>query len=419
MMLTLIALSASAQQRQWETIAAVNAPITALYIDSDNTVYAGDALGTIYTIKNRIVVKKDTLPSLALGSQISDLVVVENKLWVANGKEVLRVLDLSTNSWSTLPLTGVKKIAKKGGVIVAADAYHPNYRSINNGKTWQQIDAQQLPPSNADLQDIAVTPDGEFYVAYQFWGLWKSTDSGATWHETRMRLHEDSLINASRIAATENNGIVINATDKNGGIIPTSKSGIYHSLDTGATWSLLRRSVPFGLPGAELVIELAADGDHLLAPIRLERGGIIESFDGGKTWRDHNEGLGADTMVSTIALRGDIAITATLGLMMYQLSTTNSVENELYNNQPPTLSVFPNPTQSAFTVNVNNPVIGNSEIVITDILGTRNLLWKGTLQEATPLSLRVELPQNISGIYTVIYLDSHGGTTTTSLSVVR
>ena len=124
-------------------------------------------------------------------------------------------------------------------------------------------------------------------------------------------------------------------------------------------------------------------------------------------------------MVSTIALRGDIAITATLGLMMYQLSTTNSVENELYNNQPPTLSVFPNPTQSAFTVNVNNPVIGNSEIVITDILGTRNLLWKGTLQEATPLSLRVELPQNISGIYTVIYLDSHGGTTTTSLSVVR
>lgn len=124
-------------------------------------------------------------------------------------------------------------------------------------------------------------------------------------------------------------------------------------------------------------------------------------------------------MVSTIALRGDIAITATLGLMIYQLSTTNSVENELYNNQPPTLSVFPNPTQNTFTVNVNNPVIGNSEIVITDILGNRNLLWKGTLQEVTPISLRVELPQNISGIYTVTYLDSHGGTTTTSLSVVR
>jgi multidrug efflux pump subunit AcrA (membrane-fusion protein) len=162
---------------------------------------------------------------------------------------------------------------------------------------------QNNPANNYGFQAVAVDParPTTVYVGTCYQGLWKSTDSGQTWNKVNTGTNGSALDSGRlwSIAIDPTNPQVIYTTPGYG------VGGLWKSTDSGASWTnLLADDSPVGkaLGGAKgaigpsnVVID-PANHLHLLVSSHFLWGGkyassnavgVLESSDGGANWTIH------------------------------------------------------------------------------------------------------------------------------------
>ena len=158
------------------------------------------------------------------------------------------------------------------------------FKSTDSGDTWAPTASQ--PESNSFTYALAVDDAGRVFVGTLRDGLWRSTDGGDSWQRV---LTEQSVI--FHVLAVPG-AIYASAGDAN----------LYRSTDGGDTWQRLTNFSSVDSDGVgEQGYAIAVDPhnpDHIFFSRRdtwhpADAGsGIVESTDGGATWKPLNPGLG-------------------------------------------------------------------------------------------------------------------------------
>ena len=167
------------------------------------------------------------------------------------------------------------------------------YRSRDAGATWEHVGFSEshgistirIHPTDPDI--VYVASFGKYGVPSEERGVFKSTDGGDTWERILFR---DERTGAIDIAIDRNNPDVIYAalwqafrkeyTMSSGG----PGSGMFKSVDGGATWTEITRNP--GMPAGGVVgkIGLAvstANSGRVYALFEHDDGGLFRSDDGG------------------------------------------------------------------------------------------------------------------------------------------
>lgn len=148
------------------------------------------------------------------------------------------------------------------------------YKSTNGGATWTN------PLSSRDVFAVAVDPLNPqvLYVGSQTYspypsGVVKSLDGGSTWSPV--------------LPNTEVSSIAVDPADPQRVFVGTKTGGVYRSTNGGSTWAELTGSV-IVTPVSALAFD-PQTSSHLYAATSGE--GMFYSPDGGATWTADNQGL--------------------------------------------------------------------------------------------------------------------------------
>src|SRR5258707_1027653 len=179
------------------------------------------------------------------------------------------------------------------------------YKSIDAGKTWKHLglhDAQQITaivvdPRNPDR--VFVSVQGHPYGPNVERGIFRSLDGGKTFEKV---LYKDENTGGADVVMDPGNSQVLFAAlwaarvapweIRSGESFVIPGSGLYKSMDGGATW----RQITKGLPGADdllgrIGIAIAPSNPkrlYLTAEAKKEPG-IYRSDDGGESWQHVND----------------------------------------------------------------------------------------------------------------------------------
>ncbi len=235
--------------------------VTALAIDpnSANTLYLGAAEGGVWKTTDGGLTwtpLTDQQPSLAIGS-----------------------LAIDPNDSNTI-------YAGTGESNFNIDAYYGAgvLKSSDGGATWTNIPG---PFTGISIGAIAVSPsNSQRVVAGAFFGIYVSTDAGATWN---LASFVPSVVTGVFFDPTNANTVYAAAGDPVGG-----SSGVYKSTDGGDTWTTTNGTGATALPLTNTGrIALAMDPS---SPNTLYAGivdtsqtadpllGVYKTTDGGNTW---------------------------------------------------------------------------------------------------------------------------------------
>jgi len=169
------------------------------------------------------------------------------------------------------------------------------YKSTDSGATWvnvglkdtRQIAKIAIDPGNPDTVYVAAL--GHAYGPNPERGVYKSIDGGATWKHT---LDQGPDVGAADLAIAIHKPRVLFASMWNAHRPPWSTyapiagpgSGIYRSTDGGDTW---QPCTGHGLPDGEwgrTGVAVSADGQRVYALIEAKKAGLYVSNDGGLNW---------------------------------------------------------------------------------------------------------------------------------------
>jgi photosystem II stability/assembly factor-like uncharacterized protein len=177
------------------------------------------------------------------------------------------------------------------------------YKSTDAGKTWKhigldktmQISRVVVNPSNPNI--VYVAAQGNRWVPSEDRGIYKSTDGGATW---RKILFSSRIAGASDLEMDPYDPDVLYAAfwdhqmfpwmDRSGG----PGSGIWKSTDAGEHWMHLKVGLPQVMGKITLAIS-PVNSSRIYAAIENEKSGLFRSDDGGRTWKEVNDGGGLAT----------------------------------------------------------------------------------------------------------------------------
>ncbi|MEW6737771.1 MAG: glycoside hydrolase, partial [Acidobacteriota bacterium] len=175
------------------------------------------------------------------------------------------------------------------------------YKSTDAGKSWRHLglrDGQQIgsiivDPGNVDRVFVAVL--GHPYGANAERGVYRSLDSGETWHKV---LYKDENTGAIQVAFDPTNAQIIYAdlwAARQGpwenGAWQGPGSGLYKSTDGGNSWRQLTKGLPTFEQGlGRIGFAIApSDANRIYATVDApELGGIYRSDDAGESWRRTN-----------------------------------------------------------------------------------------------------------------------------------
>jgi len=174
------------------------------------------------------------------------------------------------------------------------------YKSTDGGKTWTNVglkDTQHIAsviihPHNPDI--VLVAALGHAYGPNAERGVFRTTDGGKTWEKV---LYKDEKTGAIDVVFDPNNPNVLFAAMYEVQRTPWSLSsggpgsGLYRSVDGGATWKRLEgHGLPGGIMGRIGVSVSGADSNRVYALIEAkDAGGLYRSDDGGDSWTKIND----------------------------------------------------------------------------------------------------------------------------------
>lgn len=262
--------------------------VTALAIDSrdttGNTVYLGAAEGGVWVTTNggqSWTPLTDSQPSLAVGAMALDPTTNPTTIYVGTGEENFN-LDAYYGA-------GVLKSAD-GGKTWAQDVTFSQPAVGSSFASGPQIGALAVDPASNQILLAGVGTSAGSSVTG---GIWRSIDGGHSW-----------TVVLPESASGNGTGVVFDPTSPGtayaalGAFAGNPTNGVYKSTDSGATWTPLSTlgigpglgritlavgpPVSSGKPG-ELLVAIAADASTSQAPSGNLLG-LFKSIDGGTTW---------------------------------------------------------------------------------------------------------------------------------------
>jgi photosystem II stability/assembly factor-like uncharacterized protein len=171
------------------------------------------------------------------------------------------------------------------------------YKSTDGGDNWTRIGLDStehiskvlIDPNNSNI--IYVSAPGPLWSDSKHRGLYKSTDAGKTW-ETILFISNKAGVADVEIDPTNSN--ILYATSWEFRRLPYAfnsggnGSGMYKSIDGGKTWKELNNGLP-KKPFGRVAIALAPSApQNLLAIVESENTGLYISADGGETWKEQS-----------------------------------------------------------------------------------------------------------------------------------
>jgi hypothetical protein len=159
---------------------------------------------------------------------------------------------------------------------------HSVLRSVDSGETWEPANR----PSTALVTSptaMAVDPSGALFVAFEYYGIFRSDNGGASWVSPGQSLagFEITQIRVDPISA----GTLYAAAFPY--VLPSSPGGVLKSVDGGLTWTLLNKGLGEGAVRV-LAIDPEIPGTLYAGSMRE---GVSKSVDGGLSWNPMNAGL--------------------------------------------------------------------------------------------------------------------------------
>jgi xyloglucan-specific exo-beta-1,4-glucanase len=204
------------------------------------------------------------------------------------------------------------------------------YTSSRNGEpgTWSPTAGQ--PAKNSFTYALAVDAQHRIFAGTVRDGLWRSTDGGASWQSVSA-LGQSTVFHLLAVSDT----VYAAGGDSN----------LYRSPDGGDTWQALTQfsAADDGDGVGDQGMAIAVDPrnpDHILFsrqdPYHSADGGLglVESTDGGRTWRPINAGLG-NLGVTAIAIDwdGNLFAGTACGGVWYRPANTGAVCKVLFHNE--------------------------------------------------------------------------------------
>jgi photosystem II stability/assembly factor-like uncharacterized protein len=168
------------------------------------------------------------------------------------------------------------------------------WKSVDAGKSWKSVGLKDsraigkviVNPHNPDIVFVAAL--GHPYGPNTERGVFRTTDGGKTWDKV---LYKDLNTGAIDVAFDPQNPNILFASLWEARRTPWTLSsggpgsGVYRSTDSGATWKRLEEhGLPKGSYG-RIGLAVAANSERVYAIIEAkEAGGLYRSDDGGDTW---------------------------------------------------------------------------------------------------------------------------------------
>ena len=160
--------------------------------------------------------------------------------------------DYGKNWYAQAELRGqsVRALArsKSNSAVLVAGTLKGVFRSMDNGVHWVQISPEGSSEIH-EVQSVAIDPTDPNVIYAGTWHLpWKTTDGGATWHNMKEGIIDDSDVFS-----------IIVDPDKPNVVYASACSGIYKSSDAGDLFHKVE-----GIPStARRTRKLEQDPEHL------------------------------------------------------------------------------------------------------------------------------------------------------------
>jgi photosystem II stability/assembly factor-like uncharacterized protein len=174
------------------------------------------------------------------------------------------------------------------------------YKSEDAGKTWKSVgltDSRHIGrirvhPTNSNVVYVAAM--GNLYKDNAERGIFKTTDGGITWNKV---LFINNSVGFVDLCLDPNNPRIMYASSWKINRTPYSLnsggegSGLWKSTDSGATWIEItgNKGLPKGVWGINGVAVSPVNSERVYALIENKDGGIYVSDDAGETWTKRND----------------------------------------------------------------------------------------------------------------------------------
>ncbi len=215
-----------------------------------------------------------------------------------------------------------------GNVWIAGGVGGGLWKTFNGGTSWTNL-TPELP--NLAVSSIAISNSnpniiyvgtGESFAGLSGVkgdGIFKSTDGGNSWSQLAFTATNENFQNVNRIIVDPNNPNIVLACTSNDPNFADFDSGIYKSVNGGASWSRV-------FSGARWVQQLVASpGNFNILYATVRSSGVIKSTDKGNTWTPSSNGMNPDGRV-------EIAIAPNNPSRIYASAegTLSGAESDLY-----------------------------------------------------------------------------------------
>ena len=249
-----------------------------------------------------------------MGGRIDDIAVVENNPSIFYVGAATGGVWKTTNAGTTFdPIFDDAGTCSVGDIAIAPSdpnilwlgSGEPNnrqssswgdgvYRSLDGGLTWRNMglrDTKHIGRVVIDPRDpniVYVAALGHLWGPNRERGLYKTTDAGKTWTQS-LFVNEDTGV--TDVAMDPQSPMTMYAAayqrrrtpyGMNGG---GPHSGIYKTIDGGATWTRLTKDLPEGVTGRIGLDIYRGNPNIVYALIENAKGGIFRSEDRGATWK--------------------------------------------------------------------------------------------------------------------------------------